>query len=75
MKNMKPKIQEGQELFYIENNQIYSGHATDILDIGKGQTFSIDTIGACEGLCVFSDTVIGSTVFFSQMEAEQRIKK
>lgn len=68
---MKKTVQEGQELFYIEENQIYSGHAVEVMDTPQGQTFSIDTIGACEGLCVFSDTVIGNTVFFTREEAEK----
>ncbi len=72
---MKKTIQEGQELFYIEENQIYSGHAVEVMDTLLGQTFSIDTIGACEGLCVFSDTVIGNTVFFAREEAEKRWNK
>lgn len=72
---MKKTVQEGQELFYIEENQIYSGHAVEVMDTPQGQTFSIDTIGACEGLCVFSDTVIGNTVFFTREEAEKRWNK
>lgn len=72
---MKKTVQEGQELCYIEENQIYSGHAVEVMDTPQGQTFSIDTIGACEGLCVFSDTVIGNTVFFTREEAEKRWNK
>ena len=29
---MKKTVQEGQELFYIEENQIYSGHAVEVMD-------------------------------------------
>lgn len=72
---MKETIREGQELFYVEENQIYSGHAVEVTDRPEGQTFSIDTIGVCEGLCVFSDSVIGSTVFTDREAAEKQIKK
>ena len=34
---MKKTVQEGQELFYIEENQIYSGHAVEVMDTPQGQ--------------------------------------
>ena len=53
---------------------IHSGTVTEVHSGREGINFSIDTIGACEGLCVFSETAVGSTVFFDEEEAKRMLQ-
>lgn len=53
---------------------IHSGTVTEVHSGREGIHFSNDTIGACEGLCVFSETAVGSTVFFDEEEAKRMLQ-
>ena len=53
---------------------IHSGTVTEVHSGREGIHFSIDTIRACEDLCVFSETAVGSTVFFDEEEAKRMLQ-
>lgn len=68
-------LKEGTTLYYAAEGQVVSGKAMDVTEGPLGMTFSIDSVGACEGPCVFSETVLGSTVFFSEREAREALER
>ena len=67
-------IKDGLTAYYVEDGMIHSGTVTEVHSGREGIHFSIDTIGACEGLCVFSETAVGSTVFFDEEEAKRMLQ-
>ena len=67
-------IKDGMTAYYVENGVIHSGTVTEVHSGQDGTHFSIDTIGACEGLCVFSETAVGSSVFFDEEQAKKMLR-
>ncbi len=67
-------IKDGMTAYYVENGVIHSGTVTEVHSGQDGTHFSIDTIGACEGLCVFSETAVGSSVFFDEEQAKKMLQ-
>ena len=67
-------IKDGMTAYYVENGVIHSGTVTEVHSGQDGTHFSIDTIGACEGLCVFSETAVGSSVFFDEAQAKKMLQ-
>ena len=64
-------IKDGMTAYYVEDGMIHSGTVTEVHSGREGIHFSIDTIGACEGLCVFSETAVGSTVFLTKRKQKE----
>lgn len=64
-------IKEGDEIFFEENGQIYSGNVINLTE----ETFELDSYGCCcEGHCSISLSQLGRTFFTSKEQIEKALK-
>lgn len=68
-------MEEGKEVFYTEDGNVYSGKIIDVEDRGNTFLFSIDSYGACEGHYRISSVQIGRSVFYTREEAERSLNR
>lgn len=68
-------IQEGAKVYYIADEQMYSGIVIDKENTTCGFRFSIDSYGGCEGNFKITSDQIGISVFTKKEDALKAIKK
>lgn len=59
-------LKENEHVYYLDDNQVYSGKVMDIEQQNHAYSFSIDSYGTCEGHYRISSEQIGLTVFLSK---------